>query len=429
MANIPFSAQTRDFFYPLDNSAVFIAATTGKASPFVYRMSCELDRPIHLPDLESALDRVAERFPFFKTELRPGMFWYYLDPLKKPFTLSADTRFPVVYHRLGQWNRYLFRVRVFGSRIACEFHHVLTDGTGAIEFLKCLVATYLSLRGVECADWQGIKQPGLAVDPAEMEDAYANNSRKNIQPPDSLQPAFKLPGNRYRGPEYRVTTGSMSVAQTLKIAREKGVTLTELLAAFHLAALQSVCESRSGTNYSPVCIQVPVNVRRFYPSPTMRNFFLFVPVSIDRRLGHYELPEILDRVHYSFRLNLTRKELDRQIRRNVRGEEYIFSRLVPLVLKNGVLRLIGRLSADKPYSGSISNLQGVSMPEPFAEHIRRFDFIPARNAVVGANIAVISWKDTLSVSVGSLAQDRSFERFFFSALVDSGIPVTVESNI
>lgn len=429
MANISISLHNRDTFFPLDNSAVFIAATTGKNTPYIYRMSCELDEIVFLPDLERAFDLVSERFPAFKTELRSGLFWFYLEPLKKKLHIHPDTRFPVEYHRIGRSNSYLFRVRVYGSRIACEFHHVLTDGTGAIEFLKSLIATYYTIRGLECADWQGIKKPDDVINPCEMEDAYAHNVRKEIPLPDRLPAAFKLPGKRYCGLEYRITTGSVSVSASLKIAREKGVSLTELLAAVQLFALQSVMESQEGSKFNPICIQIPVNIRRFYTSQTMRNFFLFVPVSIDRRLGHYEFSEILERVHYQCKLNLTRKELDRQILRNVRGEQLLFSRVIPLGIKNNVMRFIGRFSADEPFSGSLSNLQGVFMPEPFASHIRRFDFVPSRNKLVGANIGVISWNDTLSISIGSLVQNRVFERFFFTSLVGLGIPVVVESNL
>ncbi len=79
MANIRHRAQSQDFFYPLDNSAVFIASTTRRAAPYMYRVSCELDECVYLPDLEKALAMVIGRYPFLQTELRPGAFWYYLD--------------------------------------------------------------------------------------------------------------------------------------------------------------------------------------------------------------------------------------------------------------------------------------------------------------------------------------------------------------
>lgn len=428
MANSVLYEKTGERYYPLDNSAVFMAATTGPAKPYVYRLSCDLDQPVYLPDILKALEKVGNRFPFFRTELRPGVFWYYLEPLKKPFNIFPDSRYPCEYHRLRRMNRYLFRVRIYGNRIACEFHHALTDGTGAAEFLKSLIAEYLTLQGVQCPQWTGIRRSGSKPESAEREDAYAKFSRRGVPPPEVLSRAFKLPGKRYYGSEYRITTATVSVDALKKITRDKGVSITELLAGLHLLALQSVLEKGSPKDYAPVCIQIPVNIRSFYDSDTLRNFFLFVPLSIDRRLGHYALPEILERIHYQFKLSLTRKELDRQIRRNVRGEELLFSRMIPLIIKNMVLRSIAYFSADKPYSGSLSNMNRITMPEEFAGHINRFDLVPARNSTVGANVGVVSWKDILSITVGSLVQDTSFEHFFFTALSDTGIPVLVTSN-
>lgn len=428
MANSVFYEKTGERYYPLDNGAVFMAATTGPAKPYVYRLSCDLDHPVHLPAISEALEKVGDRFPFFRTELRPGVFWYYLEPLKKPFTIFPDSRYPCEYHRLRKMSRYLFRVRIYGNRIACEFHHALTDGTGAAEFLKSLVAEYLTIQGVQCPQWAGIRRSESKPEAAEWEDAYIKFSRRVVPPPDVLPRAFKLPGKRYFGPEYRITTATVSGDAFRNVAREKGVTITELLAGMHLLALQMVMETGSEKAYGPICLQIPVNIRKFYDSDTLRNFFLFIPVSIDRRLGHYDLPEILERIHLQFKLSLTRKELDRQIRRNVRGEEFIFSRIIPLIIKNIVLRGIARFSLDVPYSGSLSNLNRITMPDAFVDHILRFDFVPARNSTVGTTVGVVSWKDNLSITAGSLVQDRSFERFFFTALSDTGIPVRITSN-
>jgi hypothetical protein len=427
MANPRYRIRAGDGFFPLDNSAVFIASVTGKSNTYVYRLSCELEEAIFLPDLEASFDAVLRRFPAFRTELRPGFFWYYLEPLRIPARLTADSRFPAEYHRLYRWGRYLFRVRVYSSRISCEFHHALTDGAGALEFMKALVADYLSRRGLACDDWGGILRAGSMGGDGEYEDAYARIVKKGLPPVPTRIRAFNLPGRRYRGMAYRSTTGTASVEEALRIARGKGASLTELLAACHLYALQAVAEGANAAK-RPICVQVPVNLRKHYPSSTLRNFFLCVSVDIDPRLGHYELDEILQRVRCQMGLNLTTKEMDRQILRNVWGETHLVSRAVPLPIKNAVLRLVSRAAARR-YSGSISNLGPVKMPEAFSDRIKRFDILPSRNAITGANIVVVSWRDRLSITVGSLIMERDFEREFFRSIVASGISLTIDSNM
>ena len=428
MANIGTPSGSQDVFWPLDNSAVFMASISGHSSPYMFRVSCELDDIVHLPSLEEALSRCMARFPSFATELRVGLFWYYLEPLSKPLHVTADTRYPVEYHSLRKQGRHLVRVRAYASRISCEFHHLLTDGTGALEFLRSLVAEYLTLRGVPCEDWDGIRKPNSPVLPGELVDSYAELPLGKVPLPEPLSPAFHLTGERYRGLAYRVTSGTLSVAETLGVARARGVTLTELLSACSLAALQDIHEAENQTEWKPIRVQIPVNIRRFYPSETIRNFFLFITVTIDRRLGHWEFDEILARARDEFRLNLTRKEFSRQIRRNGRWERSVYTRLVPLVVKTPVLKLVANLSAARPFSGNVSNLQAVRMPAPFAAHIRRFDVLPSRCRGVGANVGVVSWNDTLSITVGSVLTSRAFERCFFRRLSGLGLSVRVESN-
>ncbi len=432
MANIKESERSHDYYYPLDNSAVYIASVTGRSSPLVYRISCELDDYIHLPDLEAALAATAERFPFIKTRLRRGFFWYYLDPVSKPLRVYPDSVYPTRFKRGGIAERYLFRVFAYATRVSVEFHHILTDGTGAIEFVRSLVAAYLQRRGVELADWGDIKRPGSPIKPEELADAYAGLTDRGIPLPEKFKPAWHLGGSRFRDDRLRITVGTLALDAALAASKARGVSLTVLLSAVYLASLQELCELEHGyggkTPFKPIRIQVPVNLRRFFPSTSLRNFFLFIPIELDRRLGHFNFDELLDRVNYTLKLSLTVKELSKQLRRNTRGEEYMISRIVPLFVKDIALRAIGRRAADAAFSGNLSNLSAVYMPEAFARHIRRFDVLQPRKPALGANIGVISWGNALSVTVGSLIEDRSFERLFFTRIADLGVPLTVESN-
>lgn len=428
MANYFRSFRSNDFFLPLDNSAVFMASTTGGRTPYVFRVSCELTEPVYLPDLEIALASVCERFPFVKTRLRSGIFWYYLDPVSLSPRVTAEAVDPCELASWIRWKKKLVRVRAYGPRVSCEFHHIITDGTGAMEFLRSLIATYLSLRGTHCENWEGIKRPESTVVRAEFEDAYEALFRSDVPFPDPLPPAFHLGGKRFSGPEYRTTYGSFVLSEVLGASRSRGVSLTEFLAAVYIASLQDLQESQCDGSWRPICVQVPVNMRKYHPSATLRNFFLFTAITVDRRLGHYSFEDILSRVHHSVRLGLDERELNRQIKRNVRGERYLYSRLVPLILKSAFLRSVGKKAAEAPFSGSLSNMQSIKMPAPFAEKIRRFDLVPPRNDTFGASVGVASFGDDLTVTIGSRIADASLERIFFARCAALGLRASVTSN-
>ena len=71
----------------------------------------------------------------------------------------SDTKYPQEKLPITKKGTFPFRVRAFQNRIAVEFHHSLTDGTGAITFLRALVGEYLRLQGYKVEDWLDIFRP------------------------------------------------------------------------------------------------------------------------------------------------------------------------------------------------------------------------------------------------------------------------------
>lgn len=423
-----------DKFYPLDNSAVFMAAIAGASGPFVFRLSCELDETVRLPALDVALSSLAPRFPFFFVTLRSGVFWHYLDPVQQPPRVEAEARSPARPMRHGS-RRPLVRVSAYGHRIACEFHHAVTDGTGAVTFMRSLLVEYFIQRGLggELTEdlLAGIPRPGESVEIEEEEDAYARVFQPTATVPDKSPKAFLIGGGRFAA-GYRETVGSIPLASILSAAKERKASLTEFLAAVHLYTLQDLHDAlppRSRRRARKVvALQIPVNLRKIYPSRTLRNFFLFAVASMDLRLGRWNFDEIIRRVHHQLRLGMEEKELLRQLKRNVGGERNPLGRPVFLPIKSLVLRAINAAVGVGTYSGSISNIGPIELPPPVANRIVRFSLLPSRARSTGANICVLSWKDRLYITVGSVVRERDFERRFFSALASLGLEVSVESS-
>lgn len=426
-----------DTFYSLDNSAIFMAAIAGASGPFVFRFYCELDNPVYVPALQDAVNALFHRFPYLFVRLRSGVFWHYLDPVSKSPRVEKETAYPCGPLPMGG-DRPALRVFAYGRRIAVEFHHVVTDGTGAIAFMRALITEYLRNRGIglELSDADlasfGIKHPREPVEVDESEDGYNKYFRPSATVPDKTGQAFLIPGRRMFI-AYRETLGSMDVRQVLDIAKKYKVTLTEFLSAIHLDVLQELYESldRKAQKRAKkvISIQVPVNLRKIYPSKSLRNFFLFVAPYIDVRLGHWSFEEILRRVHHQMQLGLEDKELVRQLKRNVGGERNPFGKIVFLPIKTLVLRIINAVIGVGAYSGSLSNVGIVEMPEALAAHIVRFSFIPSRARTTGANVGVLTWQNRLYINIGSMVHERDFERRFFTKLSSFGIDVFVMSSI
>lgn len=421
-------------WYVLDNAAAFMPALTDRTTTLVFRVSATLTERIKLPVLQDAMAAVAPRFPYYQVELRHGFFWYYLEPLQtRNPEPSADSKYPCLNMRVRRRGRFLYRVRAYHSRIAVEFCHVLSDGYGALTYLKAVIAEYLRLLGLDISGIRGVFRPGELPAPEESEDAFKRYFREDIPSPVLARKAFHLHSLPLFPGQYRVITGIAPLGPLLSLAKAQGATLTEFLVAIYLAALQDIYYALPGpirrTARPLLSVEVPVNLRRLFPSVTMRNFSLYVLPSLDTRLGFYEFPEIVKRVHHYMQGEIDTKNISMQITRNVGGGRSMLIRMLPLVLKGVAARVVYKRLGEDTFSGLFSNLGPVELPEPLAGKIERFDFIPSPSRPCRTTANAVSWKDRLFISFGSLASSTELERLFFSRMTGLGIPVTVESNM
>ena len=411
----------------LDNAARIYPASISDWSPDVYRVSASLYAPIRISLLEEALRTVMPRFPYFQVHLRRGLFWYYLQRSNVIPTLQRLSTVPVSILSAYKGPIYLLRVMAGGTTIAVDFSHILTDGTGAVRFLGTLTSQYLKLRGVPISTWEPFPDPQASPSAGEYEDAYGRYFERGLPWPPTLPPARHLP--QAAQPLSRVITGRLPVTDMLRLARSHGVRLTEYLVALYLCSLAEVC---SASQMEPrvkgdgiLRIEVPVDMRRFYPSETMRNFSLFVSPEIDMRHGSYSFDEIVRIVHRSMEPQLDRRELSRQITRNVGAAHHPLIRIMPLAFKDFLFSRFRERIGERSFSGVLSNLGRIEVPRDIEPHIASFGVMLGPNPRMKTNCAVLSFRNDLFINFGSVIESRELERHFFTHLAREGIPVSV----
>jgi hypothetical protein len=81
----------------------------------------------------------------------------------------------------------------------------------------------------------------------------------------------------------------------------------------------------------------------------MRNFSSYVSPEADMRLGLYSFDELLSRVHHRMKIEADRRELGRQITRNVGAEQAPVIRVAPLFIKDVFLGWAYRRLSDRDY--------------------------------------------------------------------------------
>jgi hypothetical protein len=401
----------------------------------LFRLAVRVETVVDPAILTLALHAVLPRFPSFQVQLKPGFFWHSLVEDTSLPPVFPETPSPCQPFRRTVRSPHLFRVRWFHRRIAVEFGHALTDGMGGLTFLKALVAEYLAQVGPGAGgsdpDPGDIRRTRAVPDPSESRDEFQNlydPAFPRYQTWDrAWQPRFSL---LPKG-SYAVTTGRLPLGGTLALAKAQGSTLTEFLAATLLAAFQDAFlglpPAVRRNQARPLRLVLPVNLRPVFGSRTLRNFFVVVPVEIDLRLGSYDFPEILRKVHHQLQAEMDDKLLKKQIVRNLRGELNPLARLLPLPVKTLVLR--GVYGAfERQHTASLSNLGRAEWPESWANRIHDVEFVPPPSPYCKVNVGVVSFADVLSVTFGNLSQDPAVERAFFTRLRTQGLAVRIESN-
>ncbi len=417
-------------WYRLDNAAkIYPAVRTRNWTP-MFRIAAALHDEVDEPRLLEALRQVLPRFESFAVRLRTGVFWYYLEPNQAPCRLHAEGAYPCF--RLRTYSKenghYLFRVIPYRNRISLEVFHALSDGGGALIFFKTLLAQYLRLGGVDVPTDEGVLPLNEPVMTAETEDAYRKYANLAVQDSRKEARAWVMPGTPVPPGTMHVVTGILPLNKALAVARGHKVSLTEYLVSVQLYALLQIFRAESPRRMRPVRVSVPVNLRRFYPTNTLRNFSYMVNIGIDPRYGHYTFEEILTLTSHSLRYRLHEKFLNASVASNVASERNPLLRVTPLFLKNLVLRIAYTMLGESRFSSTLTNLGAVALPEAMRPHIRRFDLILGTAQGARSQCAAISYEDALVLTFSRNIQESFLERAFFSFLVKEGIPVQIESN-
>ncbi len=414
----------------LDNAAKIYPAAQRQNWSNVFRLSATLTEPVDVAVLQSALDVTVRRFPSIAARLRRGVFWYYLQQLPQTPAIRAENSYPLTRMSRKELRKCAFRVIAFERRIAVEFFHSLTDGNGALIFLKSLVAEYLQQRyGIAIPAEQGVL--GRLEEPSEeeLEDSFlkyagpVNGSRRDTD-------AWHLSGTPEIGGFLHLTCFRLPVQAALEKAHGYGVSLTTFLCAAMMMALQNLQREMipEQKRRKPIKVLLPVDLRRIFPSKSLRNFALYTTPEIDPRLGVYNFKEICQAIYHKMGMEVNAKYMSKLIAINVSNECNPVVKVMPLFIKNLAMKLVFNAVGERKSCLSMSNLGAVKLPDAMKPYVERLDFILGVQATAPYNCGVLSYGDDLYINMIRNTRESALEYHFFRVLQQMDLPVEVQSN-
>ena len=414
----------------LDNAAKIYPAARRRTWTNFFRLSATLSEPVDTDVLRAALDVTVRRFPSMAVRLRRGAFWYYLEQIPKAPEIQREKSCPLRHVPFESVRRCAFRVLVYENRIAVEFFHAVTDGTGGLVFLKTLLAEYLSEKyglsiPAECGVLARLDEP----DEEELEDSFLPYAGE-VKASRREATAWHLSGTPEEDGYVNLVTMHLRVPELKACAKAHQVSVTELLCAAMLMALENLQAEKvpSRRRRKPLKVLVPVNLRRLFPSRTLRNFASYVTPEIDPRKGWYDFDELCALVHHTMALGSDAKQMQAKIATNVASERSPILRVMPLFVKNIAMKAVFDAVGECKSCLCLSNLGVVQLPDAMHPYIRRFDFVIGPQANAPHNCGVITWGETAYVSCVRSIKEPELERHLYEAFKALGLHVKAESN-
>lgn len=422
--------QKRVDWVKLDNASKLFPAVRSNRDTKVFRLHCELTAPVDPLVLQQALNKAMEGFPLFRSVLRRGVFWYYLEDsdIQPVVELESNPVCAPIY--FGDRRNLLFRVFYYHDRINLEVFHALADGNGAISFMEVLVYEYL----VRKHSGEGLAATPLfrhkAAVSKKMDNSFDKHfaggrvlkRRRKRQDVQQYEKAHRLKGVTLAENRTRLIEGSASVRAVLDLAHEYKTTMTIFLASLWMCSINTEMTNRM--RRYPVVLSVPVDLRNFFESVTARNFFSTMTVGYHFKDQNPQLQDVIDELTVAFRTNLNEEWIKEQASLLLALEQHPVLRLMPLPLKDLSLRIAVRIS-DRKITSAISNLGRINMPEEFDPFIRQFG---VSTGAKRPQLTICSFRDKLVISATSPFADADMQRTFFQFLSERGIDVEIASN-
>ncbi|UWG98793.1 hypothetical protein LPY66_08400 [Dehalobacter sp. DCM] len=323
-------------------------------------------------------------------------------------------------------NGYLFTFFHYQNRISLEIFHGICDGRGALEFLKTVVYHYFELLGFQVESENLVLTLDQEPTSVEIEDSYLKNFSLTGRKLDKMVRAYHTSGTRFPQEGLGVINGKVRTEQLRKLVKENKATISQYMVALLTHSIIQTGDIKRLCNM-PVNICVPIDMRGYYHSKTLRNFFLFFRTSILCKEYKPSFEEILTKIKNQFSSELDRERLQKNLNLNVSLGKSTATKCCPLIIKWALIRL-GHIIGSGIMTSTMSNLGNVVLPSSMNGLLENFEMNFDVADQYTHNLGIISCNGITTIGFTRCVYETELEKTFFSYLTDQGLEVEIQSN-
>ena len=409
----------------LDNSAKIFPMSTGEKYSTVFRLSVVLKEEVKPEVLQKAVKETLAKYQSFKVRMKAGLFWYYLEQNNKIPIVEEEREYPCKYINPKKNRGYLFKVTYFKTKINIDIFHSLTDGNGGATFFREIVYTYLEMchRDELNANNRQIRK----IEEYNTEDSYMKNYDKKAKSNPLAKRAYELKGRNIKLGAISAIHQIINLEQLKSESKKHETTITQYLTAVLMYCIYKENYIKNNGK-KPIKICIPVNLKKYFPSKTMSNFFSYITLvgKVNEEKMH-TFESMIKFVKREFKNLLVEEEIIKTMSANVKLGNNIFIKSIPLFLKNIIVRL-SYLEIRKYSTITYSNIGRIGILGDYQKYIDYFLVLISPDPVEKIKCSSCTFENKMVFTFTSILNDSKIEKAFYTFLTNRGINVTVESN-
>ena len=397
--------------FAIDNSAILYLALIRKHHTNIFRFTITLKEEVDPDLLQQAVDRAHRRFPTIFAGFRPGFFHYEQVQADQPPKVAPDPG-QLINMTHEEIAKCTYRVYYHEKDIIIEGFHALTDGYGMMASFSTLTAEYLRLKyGMEIPVGYPIFDLNQEASEDETEDSYLKYAdAKPLHLPSRY--SYQLPGMDPKcGPVHRETL-VYPVEELLAGARKYGVSITAFLSAVMAEAIMELQHKRHEKKLRPVRIMVPIDLRKQFPSKTLRNFILYALPTMEADEYGCDFAALARKFSRQIKEHLQRENLAGIIAYNVKTQNMPLFRLLPCKVKCAFMKLAYRFFGESNSSLTMTNLGNIALPENMAEQVESVILTMMPRMRSPYNCGMYSYKGNFFINLCRFPEASDLEEIF-----------------
>ena len=406
----------------VDTASIMFSSLSSKKWGRTFRTAVILKDEVNPDILSKAAADIMSRFPSMHTKIKKGFFWNYqectdlLPEIRQEYTKQL---LPITMRKDGRPD---FRIVYYKNRIAIECAHYVGDGLGTNIYLNALIERYTELK----------YNPDAPYNPTPIKPEELNNAFNDYYQPDGDKDveqeykAHRIDGEIEKG-FIQFIYALMDVNELHAKAKEKGLSITEYLAS---ALILGTLRHAGRPLTEPIIIAIPVSLRRFFPTESIRNFTIQSRIDFfPEGKTDWQFDEICEKVKGQLAKRLTIPELQKILNNFGSLANNKVIRFVPNFIKLPVVRF--KQAQGHGNNTTILTNTGKFELSPILEgEVIRADAVNGDTSGYGliSTCSAISCNGIFNLCFSACSHDVSWARECVRVITEQGIKVRIESS-